>query len=39
MLLDTTRRGNGDQGHDRRQFGAALYDHEKRALVEYQKTF
>jgi hypothetical protein len=36
---DTTRPGNGNGGHEGREYGTYLPDDEKDALVEYMKTF
>ncbi len=37
FVLDTKRRGNGNQGHTGAEYGTELSDDEKRALIEYFK--
>jgi hypothetical protein len=37
--FDTSQRGNGNQGHEGPAYGTALSADEKRALLEYLKTF
>ena len=37
--FDTSQRGNGNQGHEGTAYGTALSANEKRALLEYLKTF
>ncbi len=37
FVLDTERRGNGNQGHTGHAYGTDLSDAEKRALIEYFK--
>src|SRR5262249_40077152 len=36
---DTTRKGNGNSGHEGHAYGTDLSDADKRALIEYLKTF
>jgi hypothetical protein len=38
-LFDTSARGNGNQGHEGRAYGTDLSSADKRALLEYLKTF
>lgn len=37
--FDTSQRGNGNQGHEGQAYGTQLPADEKRALIEYLKTF
>lgn len=37
--MDTSRRGNGNEGHEGERYGTALPPADKDALVEYLKTF
>src|ERR1035438_320888 len=37
--FDTSQRGNGNQGHEGQAYGTELPANEKRALIEYLKTF
>ena len=37
--FDTSQRGNGNQGHEGQTYGTELPADEKRALIEYLKTF
>ncbi len=37
--FDTTRRGNGNQGHEGKAYGTELPTEKKQALLEYLKTF
>jgi hypothetical protein len=37
--FDTTQRGNGNQGHEGPAYGTELAADDKRALLEYLKTF
>ena len=37
--FDTAQRGNGNQGHEGKAYGTELSAEEKRALLEYLKTF
>jgi mono/diheme cytochrome c family protein len=37
--FDTSRRGNGNRGHEGREYGTELTADQKRALLEYLKTF
>jgi len=39
FLFDTTKNGNGDQGHEGPAYGTNLSPEDKRALLEYLKTF
>lgn len=39
FLFDTAQRGNGNVGHEGPAYGTGLPDEEKRALLEYLKTF
>jgi hypothetical protein len=38
FFFDTTKPGNGKQGHSGKRYGTELSDDEKRALLEYLKT-
>jgi mono/diheme cytochrome c family protein len=39
FLFDTTKRGNGNSGHEGPRYGTSLSPEEKRELLEYLKTF
>jgi hypothetical protein len=39
FLFDTSKHGNGDFGHEGRAYGTNLSADEKKALIEYLKTF
>jgi hypothetical protein len=39
FLFDTTKRGNGNSGHEGPAYGTSLSPEEKRELLEYLKTF
>jgi hypothetical protein len=37
--FDTAKPGNGNKGHEGREYGTELTPDQKRALLEYLKTF
>ena len=39
FLMDVSIDGNGNRGHEGYQYGTELNEQEKRALIEYLKTF
>lgn len=39
FYFDTSIEGNSNQGHEGREFGTELHEQDKRALLEYLKTF